>query len=1816
MSKNIIQTIKDQITGQTREHANINLDNVPIVPIDSRTNVDTPEVSVVGVTPNWTHIVQQVSGSYVVSPDELLKSSFRRYVEELSGSSIVVKPPEMTDGTRHFFGTDIYTANKDVQVSLTVASSGGYLGVYSKQSDGSDWSVIYEQPIVQTVTTTNQTIRLAIPQYSWQSIAITFVPYDSDPAVGFTGVWTGVGMQRPTSIRSYTNSLTAPTWAANPMQQELDPQTGKYSVLLSWNKSTNEDIAGYGVYREAVVSSGVTVAAFIPGTLFSATGKPRSFRSNWFAYFGGLGTISPFDTIYFGDPTATLGISDVVLRKPNKIPNPIFSNGNTHWVLSTNATIKNTSFSKVGSAHVNFDGMLASNGSIQLTSGYYISVNPTLNYTIEFGISQNLLSKHPFGLGGYGVSASRWTVSSGVSSITATLDDITEYAEVLRGNTDGYFRVENNAFYVSTLASLTLTTAASFAKEDYYKISIHDKDDTELYNTGTLWASHGYKSFVRRFTPSASGTAYIKVTVPGTTSYTNFATLHFRNISLSAQSTTGSITDLFTLVFLNGFFAACGTPLATINIAQPASRLSRYNFSVAPINRYMYDTVLGTLRATATISPYIPKDCEYLQIKYKTKSLSASEPLPIRREIHFAGMYVGERPDSYFSVFATQSVWVKTTSTLTTTVGSIINFVAYDHLADRPKMESDASVIKWTDYDVVVNEKYKYYLDNYDNSAFVNRSPFSAVASLTIADITAPKAPTGYTIVPVPGAVQHRWTNPTAQDLAYVSGYSDSDCQYKIFELRSSPGSLSNFTETTTTASVSVKRVLRANDIYGNLSPTISVTGTLLPEKPTDLSFTITMKDGSGQPIYPNNNGWYNSSAIVASLLYEGTNAIASMFSSVRNVGSGGAWSVWGVFDGTTEIYGSGIYGLRYYVKDIYNNNSAPSESFVVKFDDTKPAWGSQKSRFWDGPNCKSFPGYNSLKWNDTVPTDNLSQVYQYHIRKHQIIGTTTADPGFDSSIVGNLTNNVAWSREGGVSFGTFLIEDNQSVGFYNKKHIKLIAEHASGYVSATLVSSAIKVESGDNVFGMFRFAVASMGGLTNVKLAVRDADTKSVLASMAFKNLSLSPTFQYGQVSYSSGGSATVQLTVTATSLATPPNQNDFMYIDEMLMTVNPVLSTINKVAAGDYFYTDTDVISWGRYLYAVVPEDYAGNLGTISDYKYMRSIANVRDSYRNMLNNSSFERSHFSNATLWPDNWDSYLLGANNTKTQYNKDSQVVTSEQYYGNQCLLLNGGVSGVVFQNNVTLLPYTGDDRLYVISAYAKKPASSSALLVLGGLIKNTDGTTVLNKNTSFNLTNSWVRYTATINQTVASMQQISVYLAGSSVGTIYVDAVQLEDNNDGVASYYYDTTSVTADYIQGALIRGHNIEADSIYTNHLQAGVITAEKLSANSVAASNIKANTLTTNELSLANADIFLRSHYVSGRSLAAATVFNYYSSFGTVRPWSAAVNPTLSGYYTIHECTDSGVDKVALTIWGHYLYSPQSLILPSAIYSKNAGYPKIAVTYPYSTTGTGLIAVRSAGGTIYTAYGTFSKNRHLLNTAAWSGVTEIIADGNFYNTDLVYNGGNFFMNTATTNNVTPTLHLIKLDHQGKNPVVYRKAYAMASLVLYSSLCKDANGTLLLATAFYSWGGVGCATISLSGYNKNGISVIPTVQIGTYNGLSNLDRTLYGGARAGVGRVSMQAIKSNKFFLTYTIVGHYIYYYKILDSNLNVLVGQNRDLILFAWDKDKFGAGAVPKLQGVWTEDNDITYQYSVGATLYSNIMQRSTGTVNLQELLNRLT
>lgn len=1832
MNKTIIQILKDQISGQTKGHTNISLDNVPVTPAEKKNNVDVPAISNTGVIPSWTHISQQISGSYPIKPNEILDSGSRRFVEELSGQSIVLSSDDMSVGTRHFFGTDIYTANKDAKVSITVASVGGYLGVYSKQSDSSAWSVVYEHPVSLANSIFSKQLNLSVLQHTWTSIAITFVPFATDASFGFTGVWANIGMQRPISVRSYVNSLTAPTWAANPSQQEIDPQTGTYSVLLSWNKSTDENVGGYGVYRESSVSSGIEIDRFVPGTLFSVFSKPKSFRENWFSYFGDIGTLSPSNIIYFLSNTATTHIYDVISNKPNKVHNPIFSNGRTHWGLSANATIKHSTFSKVGNAHVNFDGMLSNGGSIQLFSSY-ISVSTTENYVVELALTQNLLSKHPFGLGGYGIAASRWLATGGVSSITATRNQVNEYLEVVRGKPDGSFQVENNAFYVSAAASFSLTTAASFIKEDYYKISIHDKDDIELYNTGTLLATYGYKPIIKRFTPSASGTAYIKVTVPGTTSSTDFATLHFKNITLF--SSTASMSDTLSLVFLNGAFAACGTPLATISLGQPTNTFSRFTSSLDPLNRYVYDTILGTLRVTATVLPYIPNDCEYLQLRYKAKVNTVSNILPIRREIHFAGLYADPVPN-YFPIFATQNVWVKTFSTLYGVIGSTVNLVTYDHLADRPQMSEDGSVIKWLDYDVAIDTKYKYYLDNYDNSSYKNRSPLSAVASLTIADITAPKAPTGYTITPVPGAVSHRWTNPTAQDLAYINCYSDSACLYPIFQLRTSPGSLSKFTETTTTASISVKRVLQAVDIHSNASPTILTTGTLIPEQPTDLSFSIVLLDSSGNPIFPNDNGWYNEPpSITASLLYEGTNALASLFYSARDIVALSYWSAWTVFNGQLTIAASGVWGLRFKAKDVYDNYSSPSDSIIIKYDQDAPEWGLEKSTFWDGPGSTSMPGYNRLSWNDGVPTDSISNVHQYYIRRH-IIGTVTADPGFDNSPIGPLGKNTAWFRDThSTTYGSLFVTDNENEGFYGKKHVKLLSG-SGGVINATLLSTNIRVSGGENVFGMVRFALASMDGTTEVKLAIQDSDTRGVLASTTFKNLSLSPTFKFGSVSYTPAGSATLLLSVWATRQNDPGNVSDYLLIDEMLMATNLVLATINRVAAGDFSYTDTDVTSWGRYIYAVVPEDYAGNLGAVSDYKYMRAVANVRDSYRNMLNNSSFERGYFANATLWPENWDDYLLAANNTKLQYAKYGKIVDTEHYHGNQCMLLCGGASGLIVQNNITLLPYVGNDRIYTISVWAKKPDGSSSSLVLGGAVKSTDGNIVSNINSSFSLTNQWVRYTATINQSVPSMQQVSVYMAPDSTGTIYVDAVQFEDNSAGIPSNYYDTTSVTADYIQGALIRGHMIEADTIYTNHLQAGVITAEKMSANSVAASNIqagsivaslmaadsvaasnmKANTITTNELNLIGTDIFIREN----EDLRIETdVANATLGYGSYCFGTFFLSPNV-GYYF---CSVAGTPSARLFVGNTSLSFNRSSVSggffkPTPLLASTSA-PILSVPYPSSPSSYFVVTYRTASGDLCTTSGTIGSGLFSAKTINTPQVIATWFDTN--HAEMVYNKNDSSHYLASVKINYAKLGFFQLSPAGTLLNDYTKVFA--TLLINTALTAMADGTLWCWYTFEN-----SATLNHVQYNTSGQVVGATMELSTHGGLSQASDYLFAHtALPFVTGLTVTHATLNKYIVCYTLRYSNQLFYKVLDNNGAVLVGNNADLELMnnTVNQQAYGGQYQGALHAVGIPNGDVlVYIPAVpkkdplnsidygGKAVY---LRRITATINLEELLNRI-
>jgi len=971
---------------------------------------------------------------------------------------------------------------------------------------------------------------------------------------------------------------------------------------------------------------------------------------------------------------------------------------------------------------------------------------------------------------------------------------------------------------------------------------------------------------------------------------------------------------------------------------------------------------------------------------------------------------------------------------------------------------------------------------------------------------------------------------------------------------------VNSYTEYTTSTAMAT-RYVTAVDTFGNESSSVSATATALPLGITDLGFSVSIRNAGGDPIYPNENGWYNQSQVTASISYFGVSPIASYFYSTRSISGLADWSSFFAFNGLLGLSANIIYGVRFKVKDIYDNESAPSDSLILPMDNKQPAWTATKSSFWN-PDTTGLPGMNYLSWDNSQITDTPSGKHKIHIARSET-AIANENPAFELSTAAESSPALrGWTYTWNYAFVTLSVVSDHTKAFYGDNVVKLQSTSASGDIWGTLHSSSFAIATDDVVTAYTRVAPASMSSSDRAIFMLMDGTT--VLASVATVFNNVSATFEYLELTYTTTTNRDVKIT-TGILLGGGISDKDYMYIGEGVALVNAAFTTIEELPATNNSYYDDDVAPWKEYTYRVNIEDQANNISTLSDYIYARTIEDTRDKYRNLLDNSSFERvtPTTSRALIQAENWEPQIYTAyNEPGISYPLWDIVQSTDSYDGGHRLEICSNTTGGMWQHKVNLLPFSGQTRNYVFSAYIKlSDTNSSGYLYFFPYNKdNKSGTgksTYIDNSTA--TTTGWTRVVGTWGHSLPSIVQCSLgIIGGGGIGTIYADAFQLEEKDSLPPRPYYDTKSITADYIQGNFIRGHMIEADSIYANHMQV----------DSIAASNIQANTITTNELNLTGVDIFTKNLIEGNFDFygISGTIGNIYITLATNYGYSLSA----PRFNYIANMEYSGINKVYLGFF-HPDLTNGGASAEATFLNYNAP-PAIAKPYPFDATKYGVVLIGErridtqpidliyGSPTMYSSFCSLSNHPYMSDTGDRGAYTtpQVIATfvetkGHIFRYNSVY--GNFYYMTRKCYKVGggdreySKISLTKLSPQGTLISTYIKSPTEGTDIAQTTFEITPGGTLLTYYTMQAGTMINCVA-----YSTMGAVVTPTIRIPTYSGFH--DQGFPVGGQLYTYYCSVARATLNKYILSYSV--GYNMYYKIITPSGTILTGKNTDLYL----------------------------------------------------------
>jgi len=1741
---NIYDIIKRQISVQTRQHLNTDLTKsktIVIGPSSQRTEISNP----MELVPVWTignYNLKRVDGAIFsgITPEEFM--SYTDGVTWTQERSIDKRNLSTYDNV--LAGIQFYTKSQSI-LKLNNFISGGIFEVYVKLESETLYKKIYSS------SEGNRTIiRVPLSANEWTTVIITFYSMLDNAVCVVAG---SNYSEAAIAYRSFeVVTLNVPQFASSPISYEVINQNaaiGRNTIRVK--KETASNVGGYGLYRQQHISSGVSTSRPISGTLSSLLFNEKN---HWIT-IPLNGTLNLGDKIAFSASGTLHSLTKLISVPRNYVIDPIFNENFIHYShLYTKASkigsIKSDVSSLYGKNHFSLN-IIATKTKVSLTTDYITNNNDRIHY-VGLTHEVNLLSDIKYNLAGYKANPSRWNFSGGVTSLASATVNRLPILKIVRSGTKGLVYSNNKklVFHGATYATIRLSCLGSSSKLSEFSVTIRKSTSGHptVWQSPTMYADMGYIHNSFSFTPSITGSLYIQINVPAITSNYPSSTLHLSEFSLiNAYSNKTSYTELFEISYFDSSFNACGTPCATMQLK---NLTEGSNSIIVPI---------GTMLASGTLQNNrfrFPSDCAYYKLSYIGSINNVSTVLQIARKIHLfvAGSLISNLQTS---IFATPYSLYRMSTTGTVNSNSLLYMSNISHLYDRNRQSEDGAIVNLYDTNIEDKTTYTYFIDLYDNSYLKNRSNKTYGVSITTGDTVAPKIITSYTLTALSGGILHKFTTPTASDLKYIQISSKSTFATLKTQMAVATNEQYTYSELTT-ATFLHTRYIRAIDSYGNISSSVSKTCTPLPQL-IDLALTYIIKNGSGVPISPNENGWYNaSSGIIASIRYGGKSVVGSTSFRFTNLITGISynWNVLGYgLHNVTTLSSSARFEYYYKIYDSYGNMGPVLGPILIQYDNTSPVI-STNDGFWSS-DSNSYAGYNYLKWNSSKFSDATSGLDKgYLVRAIIESDHITSNPGFDLGISGY---SFSQSGAGGAS-ATLTMVSNDSEKLYGNTQAKIKVLTVGGAITASIRTSNMHTIGAEPLNYISYVSIPSLKNTATISLIIVDADTGTEITSQVVEHRPEDPIFDYYTTGVTPMSSATFYLKVKCQ--ISIPQVSDYILVGETYIVRAPTFSTLCEFNSSIEEYTDTDVLPWNNYIYKIKYKDKAGNISDFSGKKFLKAKQNYRDSFRNMLNNSSFERvERLVTGTLKPLDWDTFGYSAAGVKTEYSGRSwSVVASISRTGNTCLYVKGSIANRLTQNSINILPFLGNMRKYVYSFYSRLDTTDSVAAVYlfehnkNNVVVKTKNVSVTSANSSVN---SWTRHTGTIYVTQASVTHFSVHILGAITGNVYFDDIQLEEKDSLPPTDYYDTKSVTADYLQGNLIRGHMIEADSINAGHIQAGSIEAQHMTANSVAASIIKADTITTNELKLADAVIYLKDRVSTKISP------DFTSTVATITGdlhFCLAKDLATSADYIFAGIGKRGATSYVIAGNTGHSFSQLFADKVDSVVTRTANRPLICRKTDWDG-GTDTTILLVNGSQAYpTLYSTRTYDQMLTGAhALWSTPQIIATKSNTEDCDIKYYNGNYYVVGAAYDSmygIACGLRMTKLTMGGT--VVSRSRRRLSFAMYDNSFDITPGGTILL---FYSKDTSPSSaedSIYMTGYNTSFAIVIPTIAIETYRGYNEHFKDALGHETKIPSNIAVAYSTLGRFIVTNSYAWDSYVYYKVVNTSGDVLVGEDQDLVL----------------------------------------------------------
>lgn len=1291
-----------------------------------------------------------------------------------------------------------------------------------------------------------------------------------------------------------------PVWGDTPLEYKIVEQKTPIidKIKLSWRKDDSVKFGGNGIYRSYKVDAFNPITASVPSTLLAKGNLDES--SKWLVV-NTDNNINSGDSISFSSDDQTQTVTRIKNVPKNHVPNPIFKNGLANWSYSLGGILSDT-VAMVG-ANYYYLKREAINTSNSLISDY-IPVSDS-DYSLKINYTDDLAAGLRYDLNGYKINPSMWDSSANIS-ITSTYNNENILLAVRSG---AGTVSSKGSFYLSTAASYNFKIKSRSSSLSPYFISFRKtSDDTSLYTTPTLYTGkYDRHSVDKTFTPNSSSEAYISFSILPTTSIITAATLEFTEMKLEASYPSSLYTEKLRAYFYDSGHVACSTAHKTYNLTKSINMLYSDNFPsgceyfklgcVCSINSVA--TLVGINKrifsfAAATTSTNISYSVFDENKQFIRMATSPGVPPGVNASVfidHFEKITDRDKNNNdtgvvtwddenveansiyYYYLDAYDTSAMKNRSALSSmaSIWSVdstpplppTNYEAELQIFDHGHNKIEHSWTNPTAYDMAwifcfsdsdcnstlwIMKAENTNNDGADNYTF--SEPYDPASgtyrylkscdwggnfsigydSDFVGDDTPPGPPVNFNLVGGNEVLTYMWTTPSDADIASTRCYSDYNCNNLLWE----EDTIKPSTEKSKLSAAvpnTYNRYLTSVDTSGNESASThdSAIVSSSPGGDDNVSFSYYITDGGDNPTVRNDDGWYSTPTIHIHI--ENTSETGIVLDSILyrytpvDQGITYGWTSINWIDGSDNYIEFNVesnYIVEIRVKSTDDTYSG-IENFNLKFDDTAPSWVDIDD-YWNS-NTQSFERVNKLSWNysNSVIKDDPENSYfggasgidKVHLYKSRI-KTKNKNPDFE--LIESVDGTGGYSIVGFASdSGSLIYSSGTSLSFNNGHCVKLPYDD---------IHSTDTYDPSGTFILYARVKVTSSNGVT-LKLGSHTLKYKS-LTEDNWEVISIVSSYT---------GSGQIELVFNSSG--------GDIYVDEFVLVDDYDFKELALLDPKTTQYEDREVEAWGSYLYYTTYEDTAENISDNSPYKYYLVLEDYRDKLLNLVNNSSFER--YDHGQRWdgdtidhkkPISWDQWYWVDGRQELVSNLGGEVVHDPEnaYHGGNYYKFDA-INQQIIQNDIVVLPFPGASRRFILSAYIKGSVSLAAHRYnnLHQIVQSSYG--------SFNASN-WSREYFTFEINYSSINNVSVVIVSGSSDAA-VDAVKLEETWSDGPTEYWDSKAVTADYLQGSLIRGHLIEADSITTTNLAAECITATQISSHTITADHIVSNTITADEI-----------------------------------------------------------------------------------------------------------------------------------------------------------------------------------------------------------------------------------------------------------------------------------------------------------------------------------------------------------------------------------